>query len=159
MKKNHQIHLNKRFHDLNPVVAGEAQLTPGRKTGCTPEDNTFIVIHYLVCGSGVLFHPEGESRVHAGQMFIFFPDEVGSFLPDRDGPCSYRWIGFMGSLSPAFSSLPRVFTPPREMFPYLEDKWDTEDNLEFRLASDLFFLYAELVQSKKQKQEIGRAHV
>lgn len=151
MRKNHQMHLNKQFQDLNPVVAGEAQLPPGQWTGCSANDNSFIVLHYLVSGKGVLRYPEGEAPVHAGQMFVFFPHEKGRFRPDEESICSYRWVGFIGSLSPAFSTLPRVFNAPQEMFPYLEDKWDTDGNLEYRLVSDLFYLYAELIQPKKER--------
>jgi len=153
MQKNHQMHLNKNFQDLNPVVAGEAQLSPGQRVGCTAKGNPFITIHYVVCGSGILRHPSGETSVHAGQMFIFFPNEMGSFTSDAQESCAYRWVGFLGSLSPAFHVLPRVFSVSREMFPYLEDKWDTDGNLEFRLVSDLFFLYAELIQSKKERPD------
>ena len=105
MKINHQMHLNKKFHDLNPVVAGEAQLTPNHRTTCSDPHNTFTVVHYMVSGTGTLYCWGDEIPVHAGQIFIFFPGESGHFQPDKEVECTYRWVGFIGSLSPAFAAL------------------------------------------------------
>lgn len=153
MKRNHEILLNRQFHDLNPVRAGESQLPPGQRTFRPHAEQMFTLLHYIVSGKGTVVDNGKEIPVHAGQMFIHHPGEAGAYCADKDDPWTYRWVGFTGSLSTAFEALPRVFDAPREMFPYLEDKWDNEDNLEFRLASDLFFLYAELIQQKKHKQD------
>ena len=150
MNKNHQIHLNKQFLDLNPTLAGEAVLPAGRQTCCKQRGQLFTVLHYLVSGSGILYLQEGQYPIRAGQIFIAFPTEHAYFIPDEADICKYRWVGFTGHLSPTFASMPRVADAPREMFSYLEDKWDADHNLEYRLASDLFFLYAELIQTKKE---------
>jgi len=151
----YQIILGKQLLDLNPVTAGDATLTPGKRTVCTDNHGGNMLIHYVYKGCGV-FNCRGEEYlVHAGQAFLLQPSDYASsyYVADLNDPWSYAWISFNGALSSAFADLPPVFDVPEGQLSHLTDLRKPNPMLEYQLASDLMLLYATLLEPKKRKQD------
>ena len=136
---------NRNLQDLNPLVAGEEACAPGHRFG--PAVRGYTLLHYVLSGKGT-FHARGEVYpVEAGQVFLIRPGEVTTYTADSETPWHYRWIGFDGQLSQAFSRLPPVFDCPERFFPAKES--------EFLLAASLMELYDHLFSEEKS----GNPHV
>ena len=87
--------------------------------------------------------------VCAGQIFMTMPGDVVSYQADKEDPWSYRWVGFNGCLADRFSELPPVVTAPKGTMENLCDLMEHDSILEYRLASELFFLYSKLLKPQK----------
>ena len=132
---------NHSFHDLNPLTAGDEACAPGHCYG--PAVREYVLIHYIVKGTGT-FYARGQSyRVHPGQAFLIRPGEVTTYRADNADPWHYRWIGFDGIMSAAFSQLPAVFSISGNQFPSAYHLQNTQ-GLEYYLTGLLFQLYGEL---------------
>lgn len=138
------------LEDLNPIMVGEHAQLPDRRTD--PLLFNSVVIHHVRSGWGTLFSRGGEYRVGPGQAFIIMPGEEASYRSDRDDPWEYAWIGFTGKLAYRFSALPPVFTLPEGSFPNLYDLRNATGSIGFLLASDLFTLYAMLLDPQYQER-------
>ena len=151
MTKRIQLDFDIGLEELNPLAAGEAI--------CDPDD-TYLnfrsrfgstIIHYVRRGKGT-FCCKGEVYpVHAGQAFIIFAGDVVSFYPDQDDPWEYAWITFGGKLSYHFSVLPPVFTMPEGGFAHIRDVKNTPNSFPYLVVSDLFYLYAKLIEPQVHK--------
>ena len=152
MQKNFQLMLNKHLRELNPILVGEAQVTPGKVWG--PKRLDYYLIHKILKGCGTFYYRDTVYRLQAGQAFILVPGETASWVPDDADPWAYQWIGFTGELAGAFSSAPPVFNAPEWMFSHVNtDLRDPEDTLCYMLAGDLFHLYGFLHNEGKERQD------
>lgn len=143
---------NRHFQDLNPLIAGEESCDPGHSFG--PAVRKYTLIHYVVSGKGTLYSRGGTHTVSAGQAFLILPGEVTTYTASKDDPWHYRWIGFDGQLSQAFSSLPPVLSLSGEPFRKLMEASDMQ---EYRLAGLLFQLYSHLFsQHTEENQHVRR---
>lgn len=137
---------NRNFQDLNPLIAGEEACTGGHSFG--PAVRKYTLIHYVLRGKGTLYTRGGVYPVGAGQAFLILPGEVTTYTADATDPWHYRWIGFDGSLSQAFSRLPAVFSWPEDL-PYRLPQEESEGGMpEYRLAALLFDLYSRLFSTQ-----------
>lgn len=141
-----QFHWSMHFQDLTPILAGEAENAPGRRVGLRPE---YHVIHYVRRGKGILYTDKGAFPAHAGQILYLRPGEAGSFLADSDDPWAYRWIGFDGNQSHRFGILPTVFDAPEGTFDDLCDLRDHSKIIEYKLLSELYFLFYKLLPAEE----------
>lgn len=141
-----QFHLSMHFQDLTPILAGEAENVPGRRVSLRSEHH---IIHYVRRGKGILYTDKGAFPAHAGQILYLRPGEAGSFLADSEDPWAYRWIGFDGNQSHRFSILPTVFDAPEGAFDGLCDLRDHSKIIEYKLLSELYFLFYQLLPTEE----------
>lgn len=144
-----QILLNKNLQDINPTLAGWAN--PPVNT-VPPRIRNHMLLHYIRSGRGVLHDKNRDIPIHAGQAFILAQNDAIGYSADPDDPWAYTWVGFTGSLAEEFSSLPRVFDVTDDLLPYLRTLDSQDDNMAYNLASDLFRLYAKLVNREQSKR-------
>lgn len=138
----YQIYLTRPFHELNPLLVGEATAEHVlEKLGSRFEH---YIIHYILSGKGTFYTPAGAYPVHAGQIFFLNPGETFSHRPDRDDPYHLRWVGFDGSMSHRFSQLPTVMDAPDGFLDNLCDLLDPGKDLSCLIAAELLTLYARL---------------
>ena len=144
-----QLRLNKDLSDLNPVVVGEGSFSPG------DQSNTLVseayLIHYVRCGSGIYHHKGIDHIFRSGQLIISRPGDVAQFGPAEEARWTLRWIGFNGKLAHRFSELPIIVDAPPGTFETLCDLATWSDMLEYKLASELMFLYSALLTPQKQR--------
>ncbi len=133
---------DRKFLDLNPLVAGEERCAPGYSFG--PAVRNYTLIHYVLRGKGTLYARGGAYPVHAGQAFVITPGEVTTYTADTQDPWHYRWIGFNGALSSQFSQLPPVLDLPEMLFGRMMHLSNQNTTAEYLLAGELFSLYAYL---------------
>lgn len=142
MQENNFFLTNRHLQDLNPVIAGTHDCDPGY--GIQPAIRKYTLIHYVFRGKGTLFSGGTAYPVSAGQAFLIREGEVANYRADDENPWYYCWIGFDGSLSMRFHELPAVFSPPEEIFRRMLRAIDDPSVTEYRLAAELFRLYAVL---------------
>ena len=137
--------------DLNPIMVGEHAQLPDHNVN--PILFNSVVIHHVRSGYGTLFSRGAEHRIGPGQAFIVLPGETASFCSDHDTPWEYAWIGFTGKLAHRFSALPPVFALPEGALPNLYNLRDATSSIGYLLASDLFALYAKLLDPQHQERD------
>ncbi|MBQ9968374.1 MAG: AraC family transcriptional regulator [Oscillospiraceae bacterium] len=144
-----QLRLNKNLSDLNPVVAGEGTFAAG------DQFNTLVaeayMIHYVRCGSGTYHHNGKDHVFHTGQLIISRPGDVAQFGPAGKERWALRWVAFNGKLAHRFSELPIIVDAPPGTFETLCSLTELGDMLEYKLASELLFLYSALLTPQKQR--------
>lgn len=147
MGKKSYLLTNQQLQDLNPLVAGWEACAPGHSFG--PHIRNYVLLHYVLKGSGTLYAPDGTYPVRAGQIFLILPRQANTYTADLDDPWEYRWVGFSGTLSRRFYSLPRVFDVPKvliaDMLPV-----DGYGRPEYQIAAFLFRLYGYLFPERKR---------
>lgn len=151
MAKNYQFLLKQNLQDLNPISVGEAECPPGRKT--VMDMRTCSVLHYVRKGRGTLYCKNQAYQIEAGQFFLLMLGESAYTIADKDDPWEYQWIGFTGVRSHDFAQLPPVFSLPEELTSRLFDLRQPEENLGFRLASDLFLLHSKLINASASPRD------
>ncbi len=145
--------INRHFADLNPLFFGYEQCAKGHSFG--PYVRKYTLIHYVVSGTGRIFKQGHEYIASAGEAFLIHPDEIVTYTADAEDPWCYQWIAFDGALSAHFSELPTVIAFPSS---FMKKVLATEHSTlpEYRVASLLFSLYAELFEEKKTKNDYVR---
>jgi len=139
---------NLQLQELNPVIAGRHRCKPGHRFG--PHIRSYTLLHYVLSGKGTLYVEQKAWPVRAGQVFMILPGQVTTYEADKNDPWSYCWVGFDGSLSGHFSSLPPVFSLDEQLFTDLFPAAD-ERNPELWIAGGLYRLYARLFQPPKEE--------
>ena len=155
-----QVLLNPMLKDINPTRAGWAINTPGFSP--PPNDSPYeqpdyVLIHYVRSGHGTIAVNGTVYPVGAGQAFIIPPGLKASYRADLKDPWVYQWVGFTGALAMYFATLPPVIDLPTDYFPTLctlheridHRTQDNEDDIAYRLASDLLIFYANVLKPKR----------
>lgn len=137
---------NRHLQDLNPLIAGEEQCDPGHSFG--PAVRKYTLLHYVVSGKGTLFSRGQVFPVSAGQVFLILPGEVTTYTADEKEPWHYRWVGFDGALSEAFSQLPPVFPLAGDVLQKILRAAEDPAGAEYRVSAELLQLYARLFTEK-----------
>lgn len=154
MQENSFLLTNRHLLDLNPVIAGTHDCDPGY--GIQPAIRKYTLIHYVFRGKGTLFNAEGSHPVHAGQAFLIRKGELAHYQADTEDPWYYCWIGFDGDLASRFDTLPTILTPPESIFSQIIKAAETPTEAEYRMAGELFHLYAELSSSHSRRNPYVR---
>ena len=142
MQENSFLLTNRHLQDLNPLIAGTHDCDPDY--GIQPAIRKYTLIHYVFRGKGTLFTPAGSFPVKAGEAFLIRQGEVAHYRADPEEPWYYCWIGFDGTLSAQFDTLPPVFTPDGQPFQNIIKAAEKPDSAEYLMSAELFRLYASL---------------
>ena len=145
--------LNRHFHDLNPLLIGFEHCLPEKSFG--PAVRKYTLIHYAVRGEGKVMKNGETYPVRAGEAFLIFPGEIVTYQADTENPWYYQWVGFDGALSERFRELPTVVRFPSGIIQEMLDCVG-KDLPEYRIASLLFRLYAEMFEGKKVRHHYVR---
>ena len=149
MQENSFLLADRHLQDLNPLIAGTHDCDPGY--GISPAVRKYTLIHYVFRGKGTLFCERGTFPVQAGQAFLIRQGEVANYRADRDEPWYYCWIGFNGTLSERFDTLPPVFSPGESYFLNIVKAAQTPSIAEYLMSAELFRLYAALFSHQPHK--------
>lgn len=133
---------NKRFQDFNPITCGCAQCAPGQKVDISVRE--FLLIHYVVSGSGKLMLNNNCYSVKANQIFIIPPYTPNVYQASLDNPWNYIWIGLTGELTKHFFRTPPVMDFYSNIFFELLNIKDMPSMREEYLAEKAFRLYRAL---------------
>lgn len=68
--------------------------------GWGPGVRDHYLIHHILAGKGIYHCPQGDFSLHAGDTFLVCPDTEVSYMPDREEPWEYYWVGFSGGDAP-----------------------------------------------------------
>lgn len=73
---------------------GFQQCTPGYHWGAGMRDH--YLLHYVVSGKGTYTLNGSSYPVHAGQVFLVWPNTLVRYCADESDPWEYYWLGFTG---------------------------------------------------------------
>lgn len=145
---------NRRLHDLNPLVVGEEACKSAHRFG--PAVRPYTLIHFVSAGCGTLYKGGKSYHIHAGEAFIILPGEITTYQADRDTPWVYHWIGFDGAMSRRFGDLPSVIPFTTNWAHKILTEYEEDRMGEYRIAGDLFRMYAEFFASRSHTNHYVR---
>ncbi len=148
MQANNILLTNRHLQDLNPLLVGTHECDPGY--GTQPAIRKHVLIHYVFRGKGALYIRDQAYPVGPGQAFLIPQGELAHYQADMEDPWYYCWIGFDGALASRFAQLAPVFSPPEEVFRRMLRVTGDPSVTEYRLAAELFRLYALLFSEPKR---------
>ena len=90
---------NENFIDLSLYQFGREQCKPAHSFG--PAARNHYLFHYVISGTGTLMADDssGETKtysVKSMQGFMIFPDQITTYIADKNVPWEYIWIEFDG---------------------------------------------------------------
>lgn len=145
----------KQLSDFCPVDFGQQHCAPAHSFG--PHIRDFYLIHYVSSGQGMFQNPRGIYQITAGQAFLIRPGEVCKYSANAANPWSYTWIGFLGSMAPAFEQAPDVFEADGLLFEEMTTVYQLASSQAAYLAGMLFKLYCSLFDQKERPDYVNRA--
>lgn len=83
---------NLHLDDLNPLICGSHDCPESHTYG--PAVRSYLLMHYVHSGKGILYNECGEHALSAGQIFMIHPYEITTYVADAEDPWNYSWIGF-----------------------------------------------------------------
>ncbi len=90
---------NENFVDLNLYQYGWQRCTPSHAYG--PATRLHYLFHYVISGTGTLYADDSSGHtsiypVKSGQGFLIFPNQITTYIADKNLPWEYIWIEFDG---------------------------------------------------------------
>lgn len=90
---------SENFVDLGLYQFGRERCSPSHSFG--PAARNHYLFHYVISGTGTLFADDsnGITQTHnikSKQGFMIFPEQVTTYVADKDIPWEYIWIEFDG---------------------------------------------------------------
>lgn len=90
---------NENFIDLNLYQFGWEQCESGHSFG--PAARNHFLFHYVISGTGKLMADDSQGNtqtysVKSKQGFMIFPNQITTYIADKDLPWEYVWIEFDG---------------------------------------------------------------
>ena len=90
---------NENFVDLSMYQFGWERCTPSHSFG--PAARNHYLFHYVISGTGTLMadNSSGQTctfQVKSGQGFMIFPDQINTYIADKQLPWEYVWLEFDG---------------------------------------------------------------
>lgn len=90
---------NDSFFDLSLFQFGREKCSPAHSFG--PAARNHYLFHYVISGTGKLMAEDSsgitrEYYIKSMQGFMIFPDQVTTYIADRDMPWEYVWVEFDG---------------------------------------------------------------
>lgn len=123
---------NERFIDLGLYQFGMEQCSPSHSYG--PAARNHFLFHYIISGTGTLYADDstGTTKTYhlkSGEGFLIFPNQITTYIADKELPCEYVWIEFDGlrakeAMDTAGFSLDRLIfhTKKRDMSQKMEEE-------------------------------------
>lgn len=143
---------NKRFKDINPVVAGWEECASGHAFG--PAIREYYLIHYVTSGKGIFQRKGRTFTVEKNSMFLIRPHEKTFYQADSEEPWSYIWIGFEGSLAKELLEITGLKEDSPVLYaPYLRDLFMDIKTAEHLHASTEIFLCGRIFDMFSSLQE------
>lgn len=90
---------NETFVDLSLYQFGWERCRPSQSFG--PAARNHYLFHYVISGTGIL-HADDKAktthtyRVKSGQGFMIFPNQINTYIADKNQPWEYVWLEFDG---------------------------------------------------------------
>lgn len=90
---------NESFFDLSLFQFGREKCSPAHSFG--PAARNHYLFHYVISGTGKLMAEDSsgitrEYSIKSMQGFMIFPDQVTTYIADKDMPWEYVWVEFDG---------------------------------------------------------------
>ena len=90
---------NENFIDLGLFQFGREQCTSAHLFG--PAARNHFLFHYVLSGMGILMANDSNGKtktynIKSMQGFMLFPDQIATYIADKDTPWEYIWIEFDG---------------------------------------------------------------
>lgn len=90
---------NENFVDLDLYQFGWERCAPAHSFG--PASRNHYIFHYVISGTGTLMTDDlsGNTQtcqIKSGQGFMFFPNQINTYIADKQLPWEYTWIEFDG---------------------------------------------------------------
>lgn len=90
---------NENFVDLSLYQFGHEKTTPSHSYG--PAARNHYLFHYILSGTGILFADDSKGntqtyRIKSGQGFMIFPEQITTYVSDKNLPWEYCWVEFDG---------------------------------------------------------------
>ena len=90
---------SENFIDMGLYQFGWEQCDPSHSFG--PAARNHYLFHYCLSGTGVLLaqNSKGDSvsyQIRSGQGFMIFPNQICTYIADREIPWEYTWLEFDG---------------------------------------------------------------
>ena len=89
---------NENFVDLNLYQFGWERCAPSHSFG--PAARTHFLFHYVISGTGTLYaDASGNTKtyqVKSKQGFMIFPQQITTYIADKELPWEYVWLEFDG---------------------------------------------------------------
>lgn len=90
---------NENFVDLGLYQFGWERCEPSHTFG--PAARNHYLFHYVISGTGKLYADDASGHTHiyqikSGQGFMIFPNQVNTYIADKDLPWEYTWVEFDG---------------------------------------------------------------
>ena len=90
---------NERFIDLRLYQFGMEQCSPSHSYG--PAARNHFLFHYIISGTGTLYADDstGTTKTYhlkSGEGFLIFPNQITTYIADKELPWEYVWIEFDG---------------------------------------------------------------
>lgn len=90
---------SENFIDMGLYQFGWEQCDPSHSFG--PAARNHFLFHYVISGTGTLIAMNSKKEsvsysVKSGQGFMIFPDQICTYIADKDIPWEYMWLEFDG---------------------------------------------------------------
>ena len=90
---------NENFVDLGLYQYGWEQCAPAHSFG--PAARNHFLFHYIISGTGTLYADDstGTTKTYhlkSGEGFLIFPNQITTYIADKELPWEYVWIEFDG---------------------------------------------------------------
>ena len=90
---------NHSFVDLGLYQFGLETCEAGHSFG--PARRNHYLFHYVINGRGVLYADDLKGhtntfKIHSGEGFLIFPEQVNTYVADISNPWEYTWVEFDG---------------------------------------------------------------
>lgn len=160
---------NENFIDLCMYQFGYEQCDPGHSFG--PATRNHYLFHYILSGTGTLMadNAKGETQTYSiksGQGFMIFPDQINTYIADKQLPWEYMWIEFDGlrikeslSVTDLCKDAPIYHSHSKELREKLADEMlyivNHPHESSFRLIGHLYLFMDYLLQSAKSTKLVS----
>lgn len=90
---------NENFVDLGLYQFGWERCAPSHSFG--PAARTHFLFHYVISGTGTLYADDSSGvtqtyQIKSGQGFMIFPNQITTYIADKNLPWEYTWLEFDG---------------------------------------------------------------
>ena len=140
-----------RLTDMAPILAGWC--TDLDKTPAWGTQRYHVSLYYVRHGHFTLVTDHGSYPVKEGQAFIISLSDSTSYTVAGEGPYSYCWVGFNGTLSHRLAEVTGVFDVPEGQLEHLKDLRSFDAHTVYDLAADLLRLRSWLLDGDEPKRD------